>query len=218
MSMWTTFRHKITPVLQRTCHWYVVAATCLVVFLTGCSKTSRVNTPDWNGDRLSEAAMTSLDTNTDGVIDAIELDKAPGLKSALKAIDTDNNQLITKQEIAARIAAYDEVGLGMVPYVCAVHYRGKPLGQATVRLIPEDFLREAVVPAIGRSKDSGYCYLRAEGKDMPGVQVGIYRVEITSEEVALPPKYNEQTELGIEVSPGIASGSRPEIDIFDLDN
>jgi hypothetical protein len=195
-----------------------IFAVISTLVIHGCSSSTRIEAPEWDAEALGAKAMQDLDANGDGVIDGAELKKAPGMKSALGAIDTDNNKLITKDEIASRIAAYKEVGLGMVPYVCAVHFRGKPLGGAKVRLIPEQFLTEAVSPATGTSKSSGYCVLRADDTTTPGIRVGIYRVEITSEQVKLAARYNEETVLGIEVSPGIASGSRPEIDVFEVAN
>ena len=188
----------------------------LLVVIVGCSSPSRIVAPKWNAKSAGERAVATLDTNSDCRIDEREIVSAPGLKAAFKSIDTNRDSVLSAQEIETRIEAYKEVGVGIVPYVCAVHYCGKPLDRATVRLIPEDFLSDAIGPAVGASKRTGYCYLKTEKVDPPGICVGMYRVEITCEQVDLPAKYNEATELGVEVCTGIDSGSRAEIDVFDL--
>jgi hypothetical protein len=188
----------------------------IVATIVGCSSRSRVDAPKWDGKSAGERAVAALDANGDSEIDAQEIIAAPGLKAAFRAIDANRDSMVSAQEIEARIDAYKDVGIGIAPYVCAIHYRGKPLERATVRLIPEDFLSDAIRPAVGSSKRTGFCYLSAAQADSPGVYMGMYRVEITCEEVDLPAKYNEATELGVEVCPGIQSGSRAEIDVFDL--
>ena len=53
-------------------------------------------------------AMEMYDTNKDGFLDAKELEQVPGLKAALKQVDTDHDGKVSQQEIASRIKNWAE--------------------------------------------------------------------------------------------------------------
>ena len=59
-----------------------------------------------------------------------------------------------------------------------------------------------IEPATGEviNADTGFAEISTD-PELPGVQPGIYRVEITSPSVDISPNYNENTVYGIEVAP-----------------
>ena len=93
--------------------------------------------------------MELLDTNHDGVLDAKELEKAPGLKAALQMIDTKHDGKITEEEIAARISSWAASGVGRLKVRCRVSHNGKPLAGAKVSFVPESFLGGAIRARLG---------------------------------------------------------------------
>jgi len=73
-----------------------VGAALLVV--AGCSgRPSRVY-PDAVASDAPQKAMDLYDTDKDGFIDGAELDKVPGLKAALKQVDTNGDGKIDAEE------------------------------------------------------------------------------------------------------------------------
>jgi hypothetical protein len=93
-----------------------------------------------------------------------------------------------------------------------VRRRNQPLAGATVRLIPDEILTN-LKAAEGITDPRGYIDFRIPGSDSPGVQPGIYRVEVSLKDASgkehIPAKYNSQTELGLEV--GAAGGQRGSV-------
>ena len=74
--------------------WAVGVAMLL---LAGCSgKPSRVH-PDAIAGDAPQKAMDLYDTDQDGFIDGAELDKVPGLKAALKQVDTNGDGKIPRR-------------------------------------------------------------------------------------------------------------------------
>ena len=76
--------------------------------------------------------MELYDTNHDGFLDAKELEKAPGLKAALKEVDADHDGKISQQEIADRIKYWADSRAGRIPMTCLVTRNGKALVGAKV--------------------------------------------------------------------------------------
>ena len=74
-------------------------------------------------------------------------------------------------------------------------------------MTPEPFLEGAIAPATGEAKRGGNGFLGMAREDLPHnapnlplVQPGLYRVEITHPSQQIPPKYNSSTKLGLEVA------------------
>ena len=149
----------------------------------------------------AKRAMELYDANGDGFLEGAELDKAPGLKAALKQVDANHDGKITAEEIHARIAAWKASGVGRLTVYCRVTRRGKPLPGATVTFVPESFLGGAMKPAKGTTNRFGLATLStAEPEPLPGASPGFYRVQITKSGDAIPPRYNAETVLGQEVA------------------
>jgi hypothetical protein len=182
-----------------------LAACSLVV--AGCMQgPGRVHPPKISPSSAASAAMAKYDTNKDGFLDAKELEKAPSLRSALKQIDTNGDGKISADEIAARIAKWQESGLGLTTLTARVTLDGQPLEDATVTFVPEEFLGTDMQKAVGTTSKGGAANLSIEHPQRPGlrgVQPGLYRVEISkmvNGKETLPSKYNAETTLGVEVA------------------
>lgn len=168
-------------------------------FLIGCGKKDSVDIPEFDPEGLAAKAMTAFDSNSDGNLDADELDQCPGVKAALSQLDSDNNQQVSATEIAARVQSWLDSSTGGLPAAIQVTYKGKPLAGADVVFEPEPFLDGVIFPAKGVTSASGRSEL-ACSKLPFGAQAGFYRVKFTSPDQTIPAKYNTATEIGAEVS------------------
>jgi hypothetical protein len=187
-------------------HCYYVAAPLALALLAGCSKApSRIDAAGISSGSAAAAAIAEYDSDGDGAISGAELDKAPALKAALKVLDTNNDQKITADEIAAEI---DKWAAGRVAFLeadCTVTMDGRPLAGATVTLTPEKFLGETVHPATGTTDRSGRVRLSVAPEFLPspnlkGIQCGFYKVAITHPTQKIQAQFNTATTLGCVVS------------------
>ena len=173
----------------------------LIVVAGGCSAApSRVSAPDWDPDESADQAIADLDKDGDGLLSMEELSAAPGLKYCVEELDTDRDKKLSREEIYARIKLYQDMRGGLASFTCKVTLNGRPLGNATVRLVPEPFLGDVIEPAVGTTTRSGHAQPTAESADVAATRIGMYRVEITSPDVDIPVRYNTQTTLGVEVA------------------
>jgi hypothetical protein len=186
--------------------WSILAATTgmVVVVALGCSNTqSRVAAPSWNPEGFADAVLAKLDKNGDKSLDKTELAAAPGLAWGAKAIDTDKNGSLSRDELVARFAIYKKMRIGVTATQLRVAYKGQPLSSGKITLVPEFFLEGLVEPATSELMSDGYAMPRVEGLNPPGLRVGYYRAVIESPKVKIPAKFNgaESTTAGFEVSP-----------------
>jgi hypothetical protein len=175
----------------------------------GCSSgPSRVQPPSIDADDAASQAMELYDKDSDGAINAAELEAAPGLKAAMATIDTNKDGSAQEEEIAARIESWAATGIGVVAITCTVTMDGKPLTDAKVVFEPEPYLGDALQVAEGVTSPLGSTTVsipkanRPTPDTPPGAQLGIYRVRITKEGGSpIPAKYNTETTLGQQVAP-----------------
>jgi hypothetical protein len=175
--------------------------------VAGCSWSEpRLDAPSLDPTEAGELALAAYDANNDGAIAGAELDQSPGLKAALPQVDTDGDQRITASEVEARVQRYVDDRVALTPVICQVKLNGQPLSDASVKLLPEKFLGDAVRPAEGTTDSNGLCSLRIPGEEFPGCNCGIYRVEVSKKNPAgqelLPARYNSRTTLGGDVGLG----------------
>ncbi|MDY0166618.1 MAG: EF-hand domain-containing protein [Thermoguttaceae bacterium] len=181
----------------------VVAVGLAVVFAAGCSgRPSRVHPPSINASSAGREAMKQYDLDGDGKVSGAELDKAPSLKFALSRLDTDGDGAVTADDVTARVGAWQESKVGRMSVVLTILSNGKPLEGATVTLDPEPFLGSDVKPATGVTDSSGLVMPSIETgpDDPPGVAPGFYLVRVTKEGMNIPPMYNTETVLGVELA------------------
>lgn len=181
-------------------------AACVVAMLLGGGcwgrGPSRVLPPPIDPSSAGSQALAKYDANGDAKIAGAELDKAPALKAALAQIDATGDGAITADEISARVKSWQDSRVGRMGTQIRVLRNGKPLADATVTLVPEEFLGSGLERAVGRTDEMGAAFVSVPTTgpdDVTGVPPGFYRVEITKGS-EIPAKYNTATTLGQEIA------------------
>lgn len=178
----------------------------LIAIVTGCFGPTRIRVPSLDPQSAGSTAIATYDADKDGAISAAELDSVPGLKSGMGVMDANKDRKLTAEEIAGRVRKYQEDRAGLLFVAATVTLDGKPLPAATVALTPEAFIGRGVKPATGTTNEGGYCAFQTSGMDAPGVQCGIFKIEVSAKDTAgqerLPAKYNTETTLGVEIGMG----------------
>jgi hypothetical protein len=171
----------------------------------GCSGGETLTPAHYSPDEAAKQIMADYDTNRDGFLDAKELERCPSLKHSLEFIDQNGDKRLSAEEIAARIQIYADSQVAIKATGCHVTLDGKPLQGATVTYVPEKFMGPSLRRASGVSDQNGSVNLKVDGENLPGVQPGFYRVEISkknaSGQESIPARYNQDTTLGTEVNP-----------------
>lgn len=173
------------------------------ICLSGCfGGPSRIEAPKWDVDVITEKCMTQADADGDGSITKAEAkENAPSLVYALDALDLDGNKEISEEEIRQRFTDLANAKTGVQGFGAKFTYKNRPF-PGNARLVPEPFLEGVVEPAEGTIDGyTGNADFDIPGDDYYGVRPGMYRVEVTSDKVKIPAKYNDETTLGIDVSP-----------------
>jgi len=185
--------------------------------LLGCGNSVPARVlPDRPDAAAASKAMELYDTNHDGLLDEQELDKAPGLKAAIKQVDTNQDGKISEQEIADRIKSWADSHIGRMQVTCRVTRNGEPLADAKVVFVPEKFLGGTLQQGSGTTSQAGYAEISspyAADPTIKGLSPGFYRVEITKDGMTIPAKYNTETTLGAEIAGGNESKSGLTFDL-----
>jgi hypothetical protein len=188
---------------------HAAAALAAIFALSGCNnKPARIKPPAINARAAAQQALAEYDKDGDGQLAGAELDKSPALKTALPEIDKNGDGKISGEEIVERIEQWQASRIGLMNYTCKVTLNKAPLVGATVTLVPETFLGPNVLPASATTNDQGLAALaiaedKRPGPQYKGVQVGLYRVEISKQQdgnETIPARYNTSSELGAEVA------------------
>jgi hypothetical protein len=167
--------------------------------MVGCGGPA-VTVPKYDAERITAAAFELYDKNKDGKLDAEELKACPALAEALANIDKNKDKCIDVAELRERVEGIAKSKTGLVGVRLRIKYGGRPLGGATVNLVPEKFMGDAVKPANGVSDAGGSVTFQIAGTLLQGVSEGYYRVQIESPTEKLPAKYNSDTMLGKEIT------------------
>jgi hypothetical protein len=177
-------------------------AVALVAIAAGCGggTPARVHPPNIDPSEAGKAAIRAYDKDGDGNISGEEFDAAPALKAALENLDANGDGAVASDEIRARIDMWIDSKLGLHPVAIQVYYRDAPLEGATVKLVPCEFLGAEMAVAEGTTGPQGYATPAPAGEAAGGVPPGLYRVEIRKDGLDIPPQYNSETTLGLEVA------------------
>ena len=197
-------------------HNLQLAVLSLLAAMVGCSYTpSRVQMPKIDSQDSGTAAIEQYDGDKNGLLSSAELAQVPGIQKALKQYDQDKDGSVSAEEISQRIKAWRAAKTGMKPAYCLVTLDVRPLKGAEVKFIPEPFLGTHVKPATGVTNDGGMANMGINTSDLPtdqhsliGVQCGVYRIEVTHPQRSVPPQYNANSVLGVEVAPGLVTEVR----------
>jgi len=177
------------------------------ISLVGCTRgPEKVEQPAMNAEAMTDGAMEMCDADSDGFITKSEAKACPSIKSAMVDLDVDpKDNKISRDEMLARFNLYVESKIGLSApaiYVRKGSVNGMGLVGATVRMIPESFMEEYIETAEGTVIDpeNGYTDISVVA-GMPGVRIGFYRIEITSDDMKIPAKFNEKSIYGVEIPP-----------------
>ena len=185
---------------------YALGVLLMFSGLSGCGSSGPPRVvPDLPDASAADKAMQLYDANHDGFLDAKELEKAPGLKAALKQVDTNQDGKISKEEIAERIKLWADLQIARMAVVLRVTHNGKPLVGATVVFVPEKFLGGTLQSGSGTTSATGIVDVSspyAADPKVTGLSPGFYRIEITKAGENIPARYNTETTLGAEVAGG----------------
>lgn len=199
--------------------WLAFLTGWLVMAGVGCGSSTpkRIMPPALDVQAVTKAVMAAADANGDGGLDRQELARMPGLAGGLALLDADSSDSLSAAEITSWLDAIKASRVAITSLTVQVAHKGKPLADATVKLVPESFMGAEVRAAEGRTDASGSAPVSIPGNRYPGVNCGLYRVEITgtgSDGKPLPARYNADTILGVAVG-----GVLPENGAvsFDLD-
>jgi hypothetical protein len=176
------------------------------VLVCGCSfGPSRVEVPQIDPAGAASAAVEEYDADKDGNISPSESAAFPALAGSFKLYDANKDNLVSKAEVQSRLEAMLGSGIGRMPCMIVL-YAGdsnNTIEGAKVRVVPESFLAESVQPGEGVTNQQGIAkpVTVDAPPGLPGIELGLYRVEITHNSLKIPARYNTKTELGFELSP-----------------
>lgn len=182
------------------------------VFLAGCaSKPRQVDVIDIDADDAATQAIEAYDTNHDGELTDDELRAVPGILKWKQRYDADSNGSVSEAEIVQRLEKWQTDRLGFLSMSANVHLDGRPVSGATVTLMPEPYLGDAVKPASGITDANGNAVLSVKADDLPeaikarglrigGVYPGTYKITIAKAGQKLPDAGADGLPLGEEIS------------------
>ncbi|MFT7643269.1 MAG: hypothetical protein ACI9G1_005034 [Pirellulaceae bacterium] len=175
------------------------------VIFSGCSQLEEpVAVPSFNANSVCEQAMKALDKDGDVFLSAEEVAACPALSAALATTDKDADKQISDVELKQRIREYRDDHLALMPFACQIMQEGKPVADARVKLVPASFMADTIKVAAATTGSDGLAVLAVAGMEFPGVQVGMYRVEISklddSGKETISTEFNTETKLGQEVA------------------
>jgi hypothetical protein len=189
-----------------------------LAFCAGCGNEEGIFVPAYNPSGSARQALSLFDENKNGSLDGNELLNCPGLQSALPRVDQNGDGQLTSGEISDRIGYYKSRGVALTSVQCVILRNGQPVPNAKVTFVPEEFMKNTLQPATGTTDQTGRTGMKKEGLEFPGIQLGLYRVQVSlpneSGEETLPPQYNEKTTLGAEVASDVPDLERGLV--FDL--
>lgn len=173
-----------------------MAGFCL---LCGCfgGTPARIDAPDWDVDAITDGCMAQCDLDGDGMITKAEAkENAPGLDYAFRQLDTNEDKKLSREEVFTRFDDYEKSKVGEMGLTCFVTYRGRPIVGGQLRLVPEAFMADYISEATGEVVDDS-----TGQAQVSLIEPGMYRLEVTSDAMKVPAKYNDETIIGIEAAP-----------------
>lgn len=190
-----------------TCQRPNVLAVFLAAFFAGCSRTpSRISGPNIDPQDAANAAISAYDRDGDNALSKTELKQCPSLLGGIDGYDANHDSKITADEIASRLKSWEASRVGITAATFYLKLDGRRLEGAKVVLEPEPFLADAIAAASAETNSSGLAGPSMGAEHLPkgvrsGLQPGLYKIKVTHPKLKIPAKYNDQTELGLEVPP-----------------
>lgn len=200
--------------------WFTAPVILLAVAATGgcwSGRPARVVPPAMDPQTVVEAVMQKADADGDGRITAEEFDAMPAVGFALEAFDRDGDKAVSREELLTWLEEVKASRVAITSFAAEIKHKGRPLSGAVVRLIPEELMGGTMQQAEGTTDENGSAMVSIPGGEYPGVNCGLYRVEISgtgNDGKPLPEVYNSKTRLGVAVG---GSATEHGMIVFDLD-
>jgi len=184
-----------------------------VILSAGCGgRPQALQQPNYNASRIATTIIETYDRDGDGVLSVEELQDCPPILAAMERFDRDGDGKVSKNEIIERINVWSKGRVALMRFRFHLTLNGKPLNGASVELVPEPALQGVISPASAVSRESGLVEPLVSPEDLPaetpykGVHMGLYRIKVNHASVEIPPRYNVNTELGLEVARDLDHG------------
>lgn len=186
----------------------------LAVVIAGCGpkRPARVVAPRLDVAAITAGILAKADADSNGRIEGPELGRVPALAAGLGVLDTDRDKAVSAAELSAWLGRVVESKVAITSAPVVVVHKRKPLKGVTVKFIPESFMGASTKAAEGTTDGNGQANVTIPGGQFPGVNCGIYRVEISgkgNDGKPLPARYNTDTTLGIAVGALLPEGGMP---------
>jgi hypothetical protein len=199
-------------------NWLVVAIGMGVLHAIGCGNHPPApRLPSLSPSGAAAAAIKQLDQNGDGSIGGEELGASGSLSEVKNQFDNDSDGQLNSEELENGFKQLFGQGVTLTSVRCFVRLNSRPLPDATIRLIPEKFLDENYETATGITDEIGGADVVASyqsgDRQIDAIATGLYRVEITSDRVKLPAKYNTESVLGCVIWAGGRTAIEPTFDL-----
>ena len=192
---------------------------CPLALCIGChSGPAKITFPTVDASAAAAGAIQEADKNGDAAISKEEAAAVPSLAAEFGKYDTNGDGKIDAAETESRIATWTARGPKVVPINFYVKLDGRSFEGAEVVLEPEAFMGDVLAKGVSKVSASGACGPTVPtellSKEIPfGMFCGLYRMKVTHPDKKIPAKYNEQTQLGIEVSPDYDFFNRKTIEL-----
>jgi hypothetical protein len=188
----------------------VATVAVMTICVASCNRgPSAVKPPSISASGAGSKAMELYDKDDDGKVAGPELDGAPALKAAMATLDTDGDQAVDADEVAARVKSWQATPVALTGVKVKVTMDGQPLPGAEVVFEPDPCLGDdiklakAITGAYGDVAPVIPPELRGSADHPGGIQLGLYLVRITknvSGKETVPARYNTNTTLGQEIA------------------
>jgi hypothetical protein len=164
----------------------------LATATTGCgpSRPARIPAPPLDPAAVAAAASSG------------DLNKLPAIAAGRIVLDTDKDKKVSQAELVKWLEEVRDSKVAITSIAVQVSHKGKPLSNAEIRLVPEACMAGGIKEASGKTDQAGMSMVTIPGSEYPGVNCGLYRVEIKgngNDGKPLAAKYNSQSTLGVAV-------------------
>jgi hypothetical protein len=172
------------------CRWL---GLCVVTVTVGCgpARPARIPAPPLDPKAVADALVAAGGP-----------EKIAAIAAGRTSLDADGDGQVSRDELVAWLEEVRDSKVAITSVAVQVTQRGKPLVGAAVKLVPEACMGGRIKEAGGTTDESGLAPVTIPGSEYPGVNCGLYRVEITGIGVdgkALPAAYNVESSLGLAV-------------------
>lgn len=199
----------------RSCAFLTAIVAWTIAVGCNTSTQSKVVAPEVAPAAAADAALATYDKNSDGSLDATEIEACPAIRSSLERYDANGDKSVSRQELVDRFAALFSAGVGLVNVDCTIVRAGRPLPGVSVRFIPEPFFGEALQEAVGETSIEGKASMAIPDEKLPEnqrglrmMQIGVYKVEVSG-----PGADKIKHPLGCDIDMTSRTGLTPAFDL-----